>query len=318
MESERSLDERSLVLGPGRVGEAALDGADRLAGLVIVEADALGAEIRIDDVNLVPFADRVVGAFGLAGTAVDAVGGDVRGHRSIIALFEQGFRPGLNVAASTRGLGGPCQTLRPADVEVRSFPAAASLRDGRSRRTVRARSLGPMIARVLLSATFLALAALAIGCAPKIGDECSSSSDCSVQADRLCDTTLPGGYCTIFNCEPGTCPEDESVCVAFNGSVCEDPLRTPRFQRTFCMARCDDDGDCRSGYACIDMGDAVVDIDPPTRKVCVVRPEAASEPEGGERGVCEAPGDADFPTPEPIPTPGPSEAGTDAEGDDGG
>lgn len=173
-----------------------------------------------------------------------------------------------------------------------------------------------MIARVHVPATFLFLAALAIGCAPKIGDDCTSSSDCSVQGDRLCDTTLPGGYCTIFNCEPGTCPEDESVCVAFNGSVCDDPLRTPRFQRTFCMARCDDDGDCRSGYACVDMGSAVVDIDPPTRKVCVVRPEAVSEPEGGERGVCEAPADGDFPEPEPIPSSDPSDAGS--EGDGGG
>lgn len=165
-----------------------------------------------------------------------------------------------------------------------------------------------MIARVSLSATLLALATLAIGCKPKIGDSCSNSSDCSVQADRLCDTTQPGGYCTLFNCEPGTCPEDESVCVAFNDILCDDPLRTPRFQRTFCMARCKDDGDCRSEYACTDMGSAVIDINPPTRKVCVVRPgEHPEVPEG--RGVCEPPGDAGFPSPEPIPIPGEGDAG---------
>lgn len=171
-----------------------------------------------------------------------------------------------------------------------------------------------MIARAYLPAIFLALATLAVGCKPKIGDSCSSSSDCSAQADRLCDTTQPGGYCTLFNCEPGTCPEDESVCVAFNESLCDDPLRTPRFQRTFCMATCDDDGDCRSEYACVDLGSAVVDVDPQTRKVCVVRAEARPEVDGGSRGVCEPPGDGGFPVPEPIPTPGPSDAG---EGDGG-
>lgn len=173
-----------------------------------------------------------------------------------------------------------------------------------------------MIARALVQAAVLAIAALAIGCTPKIGDDCSSSADCSVQGDRLCDTTQPGGYCTIFNCEPGTCPEDEAVCVAFNDSVCDDPLRTPRFRRTFCMKRCDDDGDCRNGYACVDMGDAVVDIDPPTRKVCVVRPAPTEEPDGAGRGVCAPPGDVEFPEPEPIPTPGEGDAGADAEDED--
>lgn len=178
-----------------------------------------------------------------------------------------------------------------------------------------------MIARVYLSATLLGIAALAIGCKPKIGDACSSSSDCSVQADRLCDTTLPGGYCTLFNCEPNTCPEDESVCVAFNESICDDPLRTPRFQRTFCMARCDDDGDCRAGYSCTDMGSAVIDQNPPTRKVCAVPPRAPAETDGGVAGVCEPVGDAGFPSPEPFPTPGSSaDAGQDgaAEAEDAG
>src|SRR5258705_13828561 len=55
-------------------------------------------------------------------------------------------------------------------------------------------------------------ASLAVGCSPKIGDKCSVSTDCSVQGDRLCDPTQPGGYCTVFNCEPDRCP-DESVCV---------------------------------------------------------------------------------------------------------
>ena len=58
------------------------------------------------------------------------------------------------------------------------------------------------------------LSALSLGCAPGIGDECETSVDCSQGGERLCDITQPGGYCTIFNCEPGDCPDD-SVCIVF-------------------------------------------------------------------------------------------------------
>jgi len=142
---------------------------------------------------------------------------------------------------------------------------------------------------LLLRRVTLALTVLLVACQPEIGDECQISTDCSAAGDRLCATDQPDGYCTIFNCEPGTCPE-EAVCVGFgtdlsrvSGSVpacistgsactvnteccsrlcqngtcafgCEDPQGSSRFQRTFCMARCDEDDDCRSGYECIDMG----------------------------------------------------------------
>lgn len=128
-------------------------------------------------------------------------------------------------------------------------------------------------------ATFaLALAALALvaGCQPKIGDACNTSTDCSAQGDRLCDTTQPAGYCTIFNCEPNTCPEDEAACVAFN--VALDPAcgptddgKWPRFERSFCMALCEEDDDCRSGYECVAPSERaafVVDTDRST-KVCL-------------------------------------------------
>ena len=65
------------LLAMVRIGNAALDRAYRLAGLVVVEPDALGAELGVDDVNLVTLADGFVGALGLAGPAVDAVGRDV-------------------------------------------------------------------------------------------------------------------------------------------------------------------------------------------------------------------------------------------------
>ena len=63
-----------------RIGDAALDRAHRLARLVVVEADALGAQVRIDHVDVVALGDRLVGALRLAGAAVDALLGNHRGH----------------------------------------------------------------------------------------------------------------------------------------------------------------------------------------------------------------------------------------------
>lgn len=95
-----------------------------------------------------------------------------------------------------------------------------------------------------------------VGCRPEIGDDCVSSADCSAQGDRLCDSSQPDGYCTIFGCEPDDCPEG-SVCIGFGlelDPACEnvsstDP-RWPRFERTFCMAACEETSDCRDGYVC--------------------------------------------------------------------
>ncbi|MDQ3037280.1 MAG: MSCRAMM family adhesin SdrC [Myxococcota bacterium] len=82
----------------------------------------------------------------------------------------------------------------------------------------------------------------AIGCAPQIGDSCSNSSNCSINGDRLCDTAQPGGYCTIFDCQPDRCP-DQSVCVRFNPQ----PSRRAILA---CMRACNGDGDCRGEYRC--------------------------------------------------------------------
>jgi len=95
----------------------------------------------------------------------------------------------------------------------------------------------------------------AAGCSPDIGAACTTSINCSQQGDRTCDTTMPGGYCTIPNCEPDTCPS-EAACVGFRQwpsmvPACQDPNDT-RMLRTFCMLRCSSDSDCRSGYVCGD------------------------------------------------------------------
>jgi len=131
----------------------------------------------------------------------------------------------------------------------------------------------------LVAAVLLALVA---GCAPKIGDKCTVSTDCSVSGDRLCDSTQPGGYCTVFNCEPNACPDD-SLCVAFNEPTCTAPAQSVRFTRTFCMASCESDGDCRAGYTCLDVTTdqvrQVLDLNPATRRICTVAP--APPPEAG-------------------------------------
>ena len=91
--------------------------------------------------------------------------------------------------------------------------------------------------RILLFSC-IALAA----CAPELGDGCADSLECALDGTRICDSTQPGGYCLIPGCRADECPE-EGVCVAFG----RDELA-----RTFCMRHCSGDGDCRTGYECVD------------------------------------------------------------------
>jgi hypothetical protein len=127
------------------------------------------------------------------------------------------------------------------------------------------------------TAALLVLLASA-ACGDEIGDECSLSSDCSTQGDRICDITSPGGYCTVLGCDVDTCPE-ESVCVRFysvadsnrqcdpraedvvagNNQCTADELCTlsgtcvPRTAEVrFCMRKCGSNGDCRDNYECRD------------------------------------------------------------------
>jgi hypothetical protein len=147
------------------------------------------------------------------------------------------------------------------------------------------------------------LLALAVGCKPEIGDECRISTDCSAAGDRLCDITAPGGYCTVYNCEPGACPEDESLCVEFGAqrspvAACQDLQSPSPYARTFCMATCESDSDCRDGYVCEDLSkpnqwDALlIDLDRGD-KACVVDGDfqmvsEGEEPPDGFGDVCHA------------------------------
>ncbi len=114
------------------------------------------------------------------------------------------------------------------------------------------------------------VAGAAIGCAPRIGDSCGNSTNCSINGDRLCDTSQPNGACLVFDCQPDLCPDD-AVCVRFN----PEPARRAVVA---CMRRCGDDGDCRTGdgYRCKsadELGGAVTavvtDLDPPDGRFCV-------------------------------------------------
>lgn len=96
--------------------------------------------------------------------------------------------------------------------------------------------------RVVVAAV---LFAAGIGCSMEIGDECTENVDCSTSGDRVCDITAPGGYCTVLDCEPDTCPE-EAVCVAWGEGLSE---------RTFCMRHCGSGDDCREGYTCFSPTD---------------------------------------------------------------
>jgi hypothetical protein len=149
----------------------------------------------------------------------------------------------------------------------------------------------------------LVLAALHVGCTPDIGDDCQTSIECSQTGDRLCDVTQPGGYCTQFNCEPGTCP-DEANCVAFDARLsplagCRDDNGASRIVRAFCMKTCDGNEDCRDGYVCEDLKQRdnklnalAVDADR-SGKVCVVAFETKSvTPEDRSDQVCTGAGGA--------------------------
>ena len=143
----------------------------------------------------------------------------------------------------------------------------------------------------------LALGALA-GCTPSIGDKCVLSTDCSIRGDRLCDTSQIGGYCTVFNCNTNSCP-DEAVCVLFHGSVqgCGyDDRAVSRTARTFCMAKCTTNSDCRDGYECakptLPPWQGIVLDDDQSKAVCIVTPTAVTgsdtSHEDPDAAVCKA------------------------------
>jgi len=200
-------------------------------------------------------------------------------------------------------------------------------------------SSGLPFSRWLALAVSLTAAALGLGCTPQIGDDCTVSTNCSTTGVRLCDITQPGGYCTIFNCEPGSCPDD-SKCVNFgthlssiqvpnpsdpnNSPPVPDPACAPSqgnspYKRSFCMASCSKDSDCRNGdgYRCFAPSEfnAVLAEHESGAKVCAVPPKPA--PSGTSDEVCIG-SDAGPADDSSSSTAGGSGAGGAADGGDGG
>ena len=108
----------------------------------------------------------------------------------------------------------------------------------------RGHGASPMLAANMRGSAFVALVAgfVIAGCQSEIGDGCGSSSDCALNASRICDTTQPGGYCTIQGCDPDTCPGN-SLCVEWR-------FVPGRLSTRFCMSQCRVAGDCRGEYSC--------------------------------------------------------------------
>ena len=73
MEPLRAGEQHRLVFAVVRIGHADLLGAHRVARLDVVEADALGAQRRVDREGVLALADGLVGALGRARAAVDAL-----------------------------------------------------------------------------------------------------------------------------------------------------------------------------------------------------------------------------------------------------
>jgi hypothetical protein len=93
------------------------------------------------------------------------------------------------------------------------------------------------------------LSALIAACGSEVGTvgkPCSDSNDCPARLTSACIARWPDGYCTEVECSAGSCPE---------GSVC---VRGIQFSNVpfnaFCLSTCSTADDCRSGYACADLG----------------------------------------------------------------
>ena len=94
----------------------------------------------------------------------------------------------------------------------------------------------------------LLAAVAAAACSPGVGDSCSTNSDCGTS--RICDTSQPGGYCTVSPCRDIGCPS-EAICVDFGT------------QQSYCMQQCGPFAFCREGFECIE--DFVSPEDPEIR-----------------------------------------------------
>jgi hypothetical protein len=89
-----------------------------------------------------------------------------------------------------------------------------------------------------------------------VGGPCKKSADCAGGEGKGClpatyldgSAGWPGGYCTVFGCETGSCPE---------GSECFQMSDGAGGVETLCLAACTKKADCNAGYACPEFGACV-------------------------------------------------------------
>ena len=86
MQLSGTHDQRHLSFDAVGIGQARVGGTDRRALFGVVKAHAFGAASRIDDKHRFAGFDRLVGAHGFTGPAVDAVVDDESGHRDTVAF----------------------------------------------------------------------------------------------------------------------------------------------------------------------------------------------------------------------------------------
>lgn len=164
------------------------------------------------------------------------------------------------------------------------------------------------------------------GCTPEIGDGCRLSTDCSIRGDRSCDTSQPGGYCTVLNCGRNSCP-DEAACVLFHsrlpGCAVNDRV-VSRVGRSYCMKWCESDSDCRGGYLCRHPGEPPWEAstldDNQSKRVCVPAPGATPAAPEDDAPVCRAaaPETADIDASPAVVVPYAPRGGSEDGGVDGG
>jgi hypothetical protein len=165
--------------------------------------------------------------------------------------------------------------------------------------------MAPRTERLVVALLGALLVLWLAGCSPKIGDHCRLNTDCGSSGTLVCDTSYPNGYCTQFNCTPDVC-QNSAACVELYPSVpgCSyDDYHSPsRTGRSFCLAQCNSDSDCRTGdgYVCADprtppWNAAIID-DVQSQRVCVPAVSAvdvgdvdAGSPDGGV-SVCSVTG----------------------------
>lgn len=102
------------------------------------------------------------------------------------------------------------------------------------------------------------------------------------------------------NCSPTSCPEGESICVAFgvvqsNVSGCANTSRPSPYLRTYCMKTCEEDSDCRVGYECHDFskenpwGGVVIQEEAKDTRICIAPQSGAPIEEDRKNEVCTGP-----------------------------